>query len=183
MKPVRVLKKDTHNHPYMKVNEDTLLLEDGTETTWTYLDMQDSVMVVPITKNGKVILVKQYRYTLGKYVYELPSGRVEHGEKQLVAAKRELLEETGYTAKSFVDLGRYYILPNETNKHFTVFLAKDVHKSEKAGLDEEGEQYADISIHTYSLKTILAKLGSESSIVAGAETAFALQLAADYLRN
>lgn len=93
------------------------------------LEMKDYVSVLALTKNGEVLLVRQYRPAVEAYTLELPAGHVEHGETPEEAAKRELLEETGYEAIAcepmgclFPDTGRLanrmwcYFVPNAERK-------------------------------------------------------------------
>src|SRR5512144_2241852 len=64
------------------------------------------VAVVALTKHEEVLLIKQYRHGLGKILIELPGGGAEEGEEPLAAARRELLEETGYTSTKIIEVGR-----------------------------------------------------------------------------
>ena len=73
-----------------------------------------------------VLIERQYRHAAGKFLLELPAGRIEPGEKPLVAAKRELIEETGFRAKKWSRLVRYYASPGFLAEHMQVFLAEDI---------------------------------------------------------
>uniref|UniRef100_A0A7C4BAU4 NUDIX hydrolase n=1 Tax=Thermofilum pendens TaxID=2269 RepID=A0A7C4BAU4_THEPE len=96
-----------------------------------------SVVIVPVLGDGRVVFVKQWRAPVGRWVVELPAGRVESGEDLRSAALRELEEETGYRASRIVELGRAYVSPGYSDELITVFLAKGL---EKVGAHpEEGE--------------------------------------------
>jgi ADP-ribose pyrophosphatase len=99
-------------------------------------------VVVPITDNGKIILVKQYRYPFDEWVIELPAGKLEKNEDPLVCATRELTEETGYSSDSINFLGRIYTSPGFSSEILYIYSAANL----KAGNHnrEEGEQGMEI---------------------------------------
>jgi ADP-ribose pyrophosphatase len=85
------------------------------------------IAAVHVRKREKhILLVKQYRYAADEYLWELPAGRIDQGEKLLPAAKRELLEETGIRAKSWSRLFRFYASPGFLDETMDVFLAEDL---------------------------------------------------------
>jgi 8-oxo-dGTP pyrophosphatase MutT (NUDIX family) len=79
---------------------------NGHEGKMTLLEGGNSVQVVAVTPAGDILLVQQYRFGVREYLYELPGGLIDAGEDPLTAARRELLEETGYHASSWTTLGR-----------------------------------------------------------------------------
>ncbi len=87
---------------------------------------------------GKVLLISQYRYPIDHELFELPAGRVEPGEDRLLAAQRELTEETGYLAKSWSDLGTMYSAPGFCNELLSFYHATDLEWVGK-NLDEDEE--------------------------------------------
>src|SRR4051812_4289444 len=84
-----------------------------------------SVVILPVHKN-KVLLERQYRYAAGEYLWELPAGRIDPGESPLAAAKRELLEETGYTARHWRRLLFYFASPGFLDETMAIYLAEDL---------------------------------------------------------
>lgn len=178
MKDAKIIKKKILVNKFKKVIQETLRVSDGSKLEWVYLDSPDSVIVVGLAKNGNLILVKQYRYNIKSYVYELPAGTVEKNEKDLFkAAKREFEEETGYTSNDFSYLGKYYVLPSETNRWVHIFLAQHAKKIGEPKLDSLIEKYFDITIETKDFKSIADDIGKESSPIKGIESCFAVQLA------
>ena len=87
------------------------------------------VLAVDASKNPSdptILIERQYRHSAGKFLLELPAGRVEAGELPLAAAKRELIEETGYRAKKWSKLTRYYASPGFLAETMQIFLAEDL---------------------------------------------------------
>lgn len=83
---------------YLNVFKDTVALPDGSTATREFIRHGGAVAVIPILDDGRCVLVRQFRYPLGKVLLEWPAGKLEAGESTLHCAVRELLEETGYTA-------------------------------------------------------------------------------------
>jgi ADP-ribose diphosphatase len=86
-----------------------------------------SVVVLPVDGRGaelRLLLERQYRHAAGKYLWELPAGRKDPHESALAGAKRELLEETGFTARSWKRILHFYVSPGFLDETMTVFLAR-----------------------------------------------------------
>jgi ADP-ribose pyrophosphatase len=101
--------------------------------------------VVPLLDNGDVILVNQYRYPLKKYTLELPAGKLEPGEDPIECAKRELSEETGYSAARFEKLTALLTTPGFCDELLHIYLATGLKKTDLGQQLDEGE-------HTLSVK-------------------------------
>lgn len=166
---------------------EVLRMSDGQELDWYFVDTPPSVMVVPVTEGGEVVLVKQYRHNLKRSTLELPAGVVADGEGAPAAALRELMEETGYALApggELHDLGNYYALPSETNKYVHFYLALGVKAGEagEAGEapsgDTEIEKYFEMEVVTLPFEEAFALVGTA---IHGLETAGALLLARQML--
>ncbi len=84
-----------------------------------------------------ILLIRQYRHAAGKFLLELPEGRIEPGEKPIPAAKRELIEETGYRAKKWSKHVRYYASPGFLSEAMNILLAEDLTLGEATPEDDE----------------------------------------------
>lgn len=83
-----------------------------------------SVVILPIFEDGRVLLIRQYRHSIGEFLWELVAGRKEPGETPLVAARRELIEETGYRAKRLRKLLRVVPTPGFVSEWMWIFAAE-----------------------------------------------------------
>jgi len=98
-------------------------LSDGTLVDRTIVRTPGAVVIVPLTENHAVRLVKQYRTAAGKWVIELPAGTLDPGEDPAAAAPRELLEETGDRATHWQPLGGFYTAPGILDEYLHLYLA------------------------------------------------------------
>ena len=110
---------------------------------WIRIRMPDWVNVVPITADGQVVLVRQPRFGTGLSHLETPGGLVDRGELPADAARRELLEETGYEAARWRRLLDAYTTPGLADEWFTLFLATGLKKVADGG----GDEHERITIH------------------------------------
>ena len=133
IKPWKIL-KTTYLHPYVRV--DTCELSNGQVINPHLLEYDDEIMIFALTQDREVVLIKQYRHGIQNVIIELPGGSVDQGERPLDAAKRELMEETGYGSNNFVQIG--FGSPNPaiyTNKLYS-FLAMDAVKIGEQSTDD-----------------------------------------------
>ncbi|MBN1451223.1 MAG: NUDIX hydrolase [Anaerolineales bacterium] len=122
-----------------KVRIDKCELPNGQTLEPLILEYGSWVTVFALTKDQEVVLIRQYRHGVQQVLWEFPGGVVDDGEETLEAAKRELLEETGYISDRFIEIGK--IFPNSvsfTNSAY-FFLALDVEKVSDQNLDETEE--------------------------------------------
>lgn len=108
----------------IKLYNDEIKLPDGKGAYREYVKHPGGVCVVPITDEGEVMLVRQYRYVYGKEIIEIPAGkRDSFSEDTLLGAKRELKEELGITAENFIYLGEFYPTPGYTDEIIYMYAA------------------------------------------------------------
>ncbi len=118
-----------YENPFMRVHEDKAINPAGKETIYGYCESTDnSVYVIPVDEDGNTYLVRQYRYTLKKELWETVAGRAPQHEDPAESARRELQEETGLLAADMVLLGELFSAPGMTTFKSKVFLARSLTK-------------------------------------------------------
>ena len=137
---------------------------------WEWVQVKNyrkSVVILPITEEGKVILEKQYRYPVGDYVLGLPAGLVEDNEKVEDCARRELEEETGYVAGELKFLFSGYLCPGLTNMVAYYYYAPNVIKKGKMNLEPlEDIEIIEVPIEEIFVFLLKNKLKFEVNILA-----------------
>ena len=119
------------------ITEDHARDKTGFEIRRSIVRHGGSAVMMAVDGQGRILLVRQYRLPAGGYLWELPAGRLDPGEKPLGAARRELVEETGYRAKKWKKLVSFYASPGYISEKMTVFLARDLVPGEAQPMDDE----------------------------------------------
>ena len=96
-----------------------------------------SAVMMAVDRKQRILLVRQYRLPADQYLWELPAGRLDPGEKPLQAARRELKEETGYRARKWTKLASYFVSPGYVQERMTIFLAEELTAGEATPMDDE----------------------------------------------
>lgn len=133
IKPWKILES---KYLFPDVRVDKCELPNGLIIEPIILDYQPEVTIFALTEKQKVVLIKEYRHGVQNVILQLPGGSVDEGESPLEAAKRELLEETGYQSNTFIEIG--HVNPNPANYSNTMyaFLALDVEQIPDHDLNE-----------------------------------------------
>ena len=120
----------------LKVFRDEITLPNGHAGVREYIRHNGAVAIVAMDDSGRIIMERQFRYPVDGVISEIPAGKVDGPEDRLLAAKRELMEETGYEADNWESLGDYYPSAAYTSERLTLYLATGLHRGEQK-LDED----------------------------------------------
>lgn len=122
---------------FLNVKNKNVKLPNERETIVEFIEHPGAVLIVPFLNENEVVLIKQFRPTLGEYLYELPAGTVEKGEDILECAKREIIEETEYEAAVWHELGFIYPCPGYSNEKIFIFKAENLTRNDSFEKDYE----------------------------------------------
>jgi ADP-ribose pyrophosphatase len=142
-KPAKVLCSELrYEGPLFKVYTDEVKEHTGKVHRRDVIRHNGSVVVLAVDNSRSkrdpyIVIERQYRQAAGEFLYEVPAGKMEAGEDRLAAAKRELLEETGYTARKWRELVRYFASPGFLAEWMQVFVAEDLALGQSAPEDDE----------------------------------------------
>jgi ADP-ribose pyrophosphatase len=119
------------------VRRDQVIEPDGTRAMREIVTHPGSVVVLPVFSDGRILLIRQYRYAASDYLWELVAGHKEPGETFRYGAARELREETGYTARRFRQLLDVFPTPGFVSERMVIFLAEGLTKGKAHPEDDE----------------------------------------------
>ena len=132
---------------------ESITLSNGFETDIHILRHPGAAAVVPLTASGAIILIHQYRHAVGENIWEIPAGTLDPGESPLTCAQRELIEETGFSATTFNELGDIVPVPAWSDERITIFLATGLAAAEQAL--EKDEQ---LEVHEVQWERVLTMI-------------------------
>ena len=127
------------------------LLPNSMEGEFGVIRHPGAALAVPITNSGEVIILRQYRFACSRRILEFPAGTLEEGESPLESIKREVQEESGYSAERWDNLGEMLPCPGYSDEKIHLYLARDLTKLQK---QPEGDADEDIEV----LKMTIEKL-------------------------
>jgi ADP-ribose pyrophosphatase len=116
---------------FLQVRRDIVRLPDGSHATREYVIHPGAVMIVAQQADGRLVLERQYRYPVQRVMIEFPAGKLDPGEGSLVCAQRELLEETGYTARQWARAGVLHPVISYSTEFIDVWFARELTKGER----------------------------------------------------
>lgn len=135
LKETRIDSALAYDGDFLKVQRDTVRLPDGKTTSREYIRHPGAVVVLPLFDDGTVLLERQFRYPLNQVFIELPAGKIDLHEDPLDCAKRELQEETGYTANEWKFVCTIHNAIAYSDEHLDIYLARGL-KSGESKLDD-----------------------------------------------
>jgi ADP-ribose pyrophosphatase len=137
----KLTEKVLHKNPWWTYKADTFEIGDGHRGEYHYVHTAGASLVVPIFSDGRLLLVRQYRYLCARESLEFPCGGVKEGSSYEDTARQELAEEAGLEAKSMVQVGEFNPYNGVTNEMCRVFLAREFNQvASRPDATEEFEQ-------------------------------------------
>lgn len=144
---MKVVEKNTlHRGRVFRLVKEKVALSNGTIADLDIIRHPGAAAMVPVTKDNGLILVRQYRHAIGDYLWEIPAGTLNPKEEPLECAKRELVEEIGYSARRWEKLGEIVPVPGYSDERIHIFLALELDLAEQK-LDPD----EIISVHRFSI--------------------------------
>ena len=131
------------------VNEN-YTLDNGVTADIDFIVHPGAAAMVPMLNTKEVVLIKQYRHAIGEFIWEIPAGTLDPGESPLDCARRELIEEIGFSAMDWQPLGAITPLPGCSNECIHIFLASDLEPADQHLDDDEM-----INVHALKLTEAL----------------------------
>ncbi len=142
-KEIQVGREEIFDGVIVHLVRDTVIIPNGARATREVCLHHGAVCVVPITDEGEIVMERQFRYPFGEVLWEIPAGKLDKDEfDHLEAAKRELREETGYTAENYTFIGEYYPSPAILSESIHMYIATGLKKGEQ-DLDED--EFLDVT--------------------------------------
>ena len=134
---IKIESEPVYDGHFLNVNRDTVRLPNGKEAVREYFNHPGAVVILPVFDDGNVLLERQFRYPLDRVFIEFPAGKIDPGEDPLVCAKRELQEETGYTASNWQFVCTIHNAIAYSDEHLDIYLARGLTEGPSALDDGE----------------------------------------------
>ena len=171
----RVASETVFEGNLLLVRRDAVRLPDGHPATREYIVHPGAVLVVPVLPDGRLVIERQFRYPLGRVFVEFPAGKLEPGESALATARRELIEEAGYAALAWAQLGVIHPVLSYSTEAIEIYIA--------TGLSHVGAKLDDgefLEVGIMSVGEMLAAI--DRGEITDAKTVTALLLYARHIR-
>lgn len=159
------MSKTIHTWKTISLIEEEVQLPNGRTVTHTTIEHPGAAVILPVTTDNKVIVIRQFRPSLKKWLLELPAGTIEKSEQPLACAQRELEEETGYSASEFIELGQVTPLAGFCDEIQYLYVAKQLSKTARFECDDdEVIEVLELSIHELEQKIIEGEISDSKTI-------------------
>ena len=153
--PRQISTREVYRNAWMRVREDDIVFADGSKGIYGVVEKPDFALIVPVHADGRLQLVEQFRYAVGARFWEFPQGAWEAGDGVPEdMARRELEEETGFSAEVIEPVGRLYEAYGFCNQALHVFLARGL----TAGTARRDSQELDMRSAAFELSEIKAMI-------------------------
>ena len=137
LREVQVSSETVFDGAILHVRRDNVALPNGNPANREVIRHIGAVCVIPVTEDDQVIVERQYRYPIDRVITEIPAGKLDSREEdRLSAIKRELWEETGYTAEEWISLGDFHPAPAYSDEYISMYMARKLHAGARH-LDED----------------------------------------------
>lgn len=170
-----ISQKHIFKGPVVELSQDTVLLENNEEALRDVINHPGGVCIVPVDDDKNVYMVRQFRYPVRDVLEECPAGKLNFGEDPLTCGKRELQEEIGATADSYISLGQLLPTPAYCNEVIHLYLAQGLHFSEQNLDDDEF-----LEVYKQPLDTLIKRVLNNE--IKDAKTQIALLKAKEILK-
>ena len=151
----RVLKSEIiHTGKVFNTKVDQIEYNSGNKSVREVAEHPGGAVIVPVTGEGKIIMITQHRYPVDKTLLELPAGKLDKNENPFHCAVRELEEETGYKSDNVKEMGTIFTSPGYSTEKLWIYLAKDL----KPGNHNREEGEFGMKVFEYTLKEIEEKI-------------------------
>lgn len=148
------------------VQLDEVELPNGNRATRELVRHAGAVSILAITEANKLVLVRQYRKPLEKTILEIPAGKLEPGEDPVDCARRELREETGYTADRFRRVAGFYTSPGFADEYLTIFAAEGLKQGEAVPDTDEFVETVELTLQEAFQKMASGEIDDAKTVVA-----------------
>lgn len=149
---------EVYRGPFFSVADETLIDPEGVKIRRVTVRHPGGAAALPVDPKGRILLVRQYRHAALDYLWELPAGRIDAGEKPLQTAKRELAEETGYRAARWKKLTMIYPSPGMLDERLHLYLATRLRETGRLAQHEEEDERVTLRWFTAGeLDALIAK--------------------------
>jgi len=151
----RIVKSDViYSGKVFNIKVDQIEYNTGNKAVREVAEHPGGAVVVPVTKEGKIVMVTQHRFPVDKILLELPAGKLGKGEDPFICAVRELEEETGYKSDNVKELGSIYTTPGYSTEKLWIYLAKDL----KPGNHNREEGESGMEVFEFSQTEVEEKI-------------------------
>lgn len=163
------------NGRILNLRVDKVVFHDGLQSTREVVEHRGASVIIPLLEDTRVLLVKQYRYAIGRELLEIPAGTLNDGEPPEICAKRELQEETGYACEELEKVLECYVAPGYSTEKIHFYLARRLRRTGQTPDEDER-----ITVVPLSITEALSKI--RNGEICDAKTICALFRILDFVR-